>query len=160
MMKTTYNGVTRRLGKPIEANGKSFPFAFDSDMPGDLHTAYRVITTTDPDALTNESIGEMIDASQRKKLLADLEKNEGHPISWLSVYADAEEGTRSSGGDKGSTSGGRRAQFEKGPDLEPTKDKTKEPEKTQERAPSPEKVMRPLPPEPVPPQRGPEPGMF
>ncbi len=158
MIKTTYIGVTRRLGKPIVVDGKQFPFAFDSDIPDDLHTAYRVITTTDPDALTNGSLGEMIDASQRKKLLADLEKNEGHPISWLSVYPDAEEGTRPSGEGQGSTGGSRRAQFEKGPDLEPTK--AKEPEKTQERAPSPEKGMRPLPPEPVPPNRGPEPGMF
>jgi hypothetical protein len=159
MIKTTYNGVTHRLKTPIVENGKSFPFGYVSDMPDILKTSFRVVISSEPDALTNESLAEMIDESERKKLFADLEKIEGRSLSWMVIYLDAEEATRSSGGGNGSAGGGRRAQFEKGPDLEQTK--AKEPEKTRERAPSPEKGMKPLAPEPEPPSRsGPEPGMF
>lgn len=155
MKSTIYNGVIRLLEKPIVVNGKPYPFAFDSDIPEDLHTSFRVVTTTDPSAHTNESLGEMIDDSKHRKLMADLEKFEGRPLSWLVVHPESAKGS-------GSTGGARRAQFEKGPDLEPTKAKAKEPEKARERAPSREKEMEPVPPEPEPelPHRGPEPGTF
>jgi hypothetical protein len=140
MKMTKYVGITCLLKKAIEANGKKYPFAFDSDMPEDLHTAYRLIKTSDPAALTDAALTALLARSKRAHLLADLEYNEGHPLSWITIYPETEGGSGSAGG------GGLRGQFEKGPDLEMTK--TKGLEQEEPREPKPEK--EPLPPEPEP----------
>lgn len=120
-MKTTkYIGATRLLPEPKEANGKKYPFAFDSDMPDKMHTAYRLVSTSDPHALTDASLTAMLEASKHGGLLADLDHNEGYPLSWITIYPDGS-------GSSGANNDGVRAQFEKGPSLEITRVRPEEP---------------------------------
>ena len=143
-----YIGATRLMPKPKEANGKKYPFAFDSDMPDEMHTSYRLVTTSDPHALTDASLTAILKANKRGQLFADLEHSEGHPLAWITIH-------REGSGGSGSNGGSVRAQFEKGPSLEITKappGPAKEPS-----APEPQKVLPP-PPEPEPPRPGPEMG--
>jgi hypothetical protein len=148
-MKTTkYIGVTRLLTQPKEANGRKYSFAFDSDMPAEMHTAYRLVTTSDPHALTDASLTAMLKASKRGRLLADLEHNEGHPLSWITIHPEGSDGS-------GSNNGSVRAQFEQGPSLEVAKappGQQKEPS-----VPTPQKAPPP-PPEPESEKPGPEMG--
>jgi hypothetical protein len=148
MKTTTYIGVTRLLIQPKEANGKKYPFGFDSDMPSVMRTSYRLVTTSDPHALTDASLTAMLKSNKRSKLLADLEHNEGHPLSWITIYPEGSSGS-------GANNDGVRAQFEQGPSLEISKSPlapSKEPS-------APEPTKAPPPPPPEPPKRsGPEMG--
>ena len=127
---TIYNGVTRLLNEPKEANGKKYPFAFDSDMPEELHTSYRLMVTTEPNTLTDASLAVLLKASKRGRLFADLERTEGYPLSWITIHPE--------GGPSGSGGGSLRVQFEKGLPL-------KLPTPPQVPPPTPEKNTGPLP---------------
>jgi hypothetical protein len=109
MKTTTYVGVTRLLETPIVANGKTFPFAFDTDTPEDLHTSYRLIATSAPHALDDRTLTEMIENNRNQQLEAALDRTEGRRIMWITIYPDA---------DSDASGAALRAEFDKGPDLE------------------------------------------
>lgn len=120
MKSTIYIGVTRLLKEPKVANGKVYPFGFDSDIPAVFLTSYRLIASSDPADLTDASLAEMLKASKHGKLMADFEKIEGRSLSWITIHPEGSNGT----------TGGRRGQFDQGPTLEMTKTLVPQPERT------------------------------
>jgi hypothetical protein len=109
-MKTiTYVGVTRLLDVPIEADGKTYPFAYDTDMPEDLQTSYRILPTSAPNPFDDLALAEMIEGSRHRALEADLERTEGRRIMWITIHPDP---------NSDASGAALRAQCEKGPDLE------------------------------------------
>jgi hypothetical protein len=157
MNKKKYTGILCLLSKPEEANGKRYPFAYDSDIPDDLHTTVRLLPTSDPAALTDASLTELLNGNRHGgRLFADLETIEGHTLAWLTIYLESDSGPDSHG-DVNPV----RVKIERGPELslDRARQRPDEPEQGPQAAPVP--TPRPLPPLPKPQRQQPRmPGMF
>jgi hypothetical protein len=150
MKSTIYIGDTRTLEKPIAVNGKLYLFAFDSETPDKVQLAYRIMGSSEPNALTDEELLYLLGTSRNRRLMADLEWFENRPISWITIFPE-ENG--------GATGSGRRGQFDRGPTLEKTKTLAPQEERSRTLGKTPERLP-PAPKMPYHPSLGQDRDMF